>query len=220
MKNKPNRGLLVVSMVFLLLIILACTCGPLSGVTDAAATVQSAQGTLGAFATEASTAIAEMSQQAPSLNATLTAVFGEVTPSADTEGDTGGSGAAECTSSTAGTPEGYLGPVYDGGDGLTTTFIDTLAIGETKTACIASLLEAHNWLFEGTAGQTITIRVIATTEADPRLYIIDPDGNVLEKVDDTEGYNPIVAITLPAAGAYTFRVDTLIGNGEYSITVE
>ncbi len=47
----------------------------------------------------------------------------------------------------------------DGGDGFTTTGGGTLAVGGSQSATLGSLTEAHNWVFQGAAGQTVTIRV-------------------------------------------------------------
>lgn len=80
--SQPNRHVPVVGMVGLVLAAIACTCGPLSQVSDAAATIQAAEGTIGAVATQGATFEAMATQtlgaltfEAPDVNATMTALF-------------------------------------------------------------------------------------------------------------------------------------------------
>ncbi|MBN1120322.1 MAG: PPC domain-containing protein [Anaerolineae bacterium] len=81
-----------------------------------------------------------------------------------------------------------------------------------------SVFDAHNWLFEGTAGQTVQIAATGSGEVDTRIRLIDPDGNLLAEEDDTVGNDPLVSITLPTNGLYTVRVDTW-STGTYSLIV-
>lgn len=225
MIKQHNQSKRILAMVGFLLVAIACTCGPLSQVTDASATLQSAQGTIGAVATQGATFEAMATQtlgaltvQAPELNATMTALFGSTDGSGDTGGDTGGG-----TGSTRSTPEGYSGPVYDGGDGYETILIKPIALGETQTARLESGFEAHNWLFEGTSGQSITIRVAGISGTDPRVTVLDPNGEEIGYDDDSgggpDGRDAVLTLTLPANGTYTLRIDVFT-TGDYTITVE
>lgn len=109
---------------------------------------------------------------------------------------------------------------FDGGDGYDTTLLETIQIGETREATLDSLLEAHNWQFQGTAGQTVTIRVNAIGDTDPRAKLIDPSGNVIAEDDDGGGgYDSLIVATLPVDGTYTVRVDVFT-TGRYTITIE
>lgn len=110
---------------------------------------------------------------------------------------------------------------YDGGDGYETALMEPIRLGQPETASLDDLYEGHNWLFEGRAGQTITVRVEAApgSDTDPRLKVIDPAGVVLAQADDPEdeGRNAALTISLPVDGVYTLRVDVYV-LGEYVIT--
>ncbi len=215
MKTSTQRALAAFSLFALLLAALACTCGPLSQIQGTAATA-------GALATEvnegmptfqaqATELVAEATNLAPTLNAQLT--------QAAEGGDIGG---LELPGG-EGTAQSPLGPVYDGGDGLTTILVESISIGESKTGQIDGIFDAQNWLFQGTSGQSVTIRVQAIGDTDPRAYLIDPSGNVLAEDDDSGGgaggYDAQITFTLPADGTYTVRVDVFSG-GQYTITIE
>jgi hypothetical protein len=112
--------------------------------------------------------------------------------------------------------------IFDGNDKLPTTLTDSLIFGETVTAVLDVPDTAHNWLFQGSAGQTVTITVTSPLDAaDPAVVLIDPAGNVLTQVDDNFGPDDEdvqIAITLPLEGTYTIRVTAFTG-GEYEISV-
>ncbi len=89
---------------------------------------------------------------------------------------------------------------------------------------IDGLFEAHNWVFEATAGQTVTIDVEAIGDTDPRLRLLDPDGSLLAE-DDDSGYDYGMGIwdatlvyTFSRDGVYTLRIDVFIG-GDFTIRV-
>ncbi len=112
------------------------------------------------------------------------------------------------------------GTAYDGNDGLDTAQCFVIAPGESGTANLDTLFEAHNWTFEGEAGQMVTIRVNGEDEADPRAKLIDPEGNVLIEDDDSGGgWNALINATLPSTGTYTIRVD-VFAEGSYTVSVE
>jgi hypothetical protein len=115
---------------------------------------------------------------------------------------------------------GGSGAVYDGGDGYNTTLVQTIGLGQTQQARLDDLFDAHNWQFEGTAGQSVTIRVNALEGSDPQAKLIDPRGQVIAQDDDGGGgYDALIMTTLPSDGVYTIRVD-MWTTGPYSVSVE
>ncbi len=115
---------------------------------------------------------------------------------------------------------GSVPNTLDGGDGLDTTGGGSLSVGSSAQGTLDSLFEAHNWTFQGQAGQTVTIRVNGAGDTDPRAKLLDANGNVLAEDDDGGGgWNSLIVATLPAAGAYTVRVDVFTG-GTYTISIE
>jgi SH3-like domain-containing protein len=120
-------------------------------------------------------------------------------------------------------------PVTDeGGDdesmvmGLPSTTEGTLVAGTAQEGELNDLFAAHDWNFEGTAGQRVTIRVEAAPgeETDPRATLVGPDGSVLTSDDDGGGglNAEISNYDLPADGTYTIKVDVFNGGG-YLITL-
>jgi hypothetical protein len=113
--------------------------------------------------------------------------------------------------------------IFDGNDELNTTLIDSILLGETVTAVLDDPAAAHNWLFQGTAGQTVTITVTSPVDlADPAVVLLDPTGNIMTQVDDNFGPDDEdvqITVTLPQEGTYTIRITTF-GGGEYQITVQ
>jgi hypothetical protein len=98
-------------------------------------------------------------------------------------------------------------PVFDAGDSYDTTLVQLIGVNIPYTSSFSDLFDAHNWLFEGTAGQDI--QIFATgDDVDTRARLLDPDGNLLAEEDDTLGIDPWITITLPVDGLYTVRIDT------------
>ncbi len=117
-------------------------------------------------------------------------------------------------------PSGGGSSTFDGGDGLDTTGGGTISVGGSANGTLNSIFEAHNWTFEGAAGQTVTISVVGQGDCDPRTKLIDPQGNVLAEDDDSGGgYNSYISYTLPSAGRYTIRVDVYT-TGSYTVTLQ
>lgn len=111
----------------------------------------------------------------------------------------------------------YDGPIFDGGDGYNTTLAQWYT-GPTS-GTFSSLLDAHNYVFEAQAGDSVIIEVTGENETDTRVKLIDPEGNVLAEEDDTHDRDPYVVMdSLPASGVYTARVDTW-DEGSYEITI-
>jgi hypothetical protein len=111
-------------------------------------------------------------------------------------------------------------PVYDGGDGLSTTLVQTIDLGQTQQARLDDVFDAHNWQFDGSAGQSVTIQVNSLEGSDPQAKLIDPRGQVIAQDDDNGGgHDALIVTTLPSDGVYTVRVD-MWTIGPYSISVE
>jgi hypothetical protein len=95
--------------------------------------------------------------------------------------------------------------------------------GGEASATLDTIFEAHDWTFEGEAGQVVTISVAAAagSEVDPRINLLGPDGEWLAANDDGgSGTDALIeGYTLPANGTYTIKVDVFEG-GEYVLTVE
>jgi hypothetical protein len=221
MKNRGHSYYIgFVVFAALMLAGLACTCGPLNGLTGGIqATVGAAGATFEAVSTQvqeelptaeaaATQLYGQLTQEAPALNATMTAIM--------------------ATANAAGQPPVVTGPggapVYDGGDGYETTLVQEITVGQTSAPTqINGLFEAHNWLFQGTAGQTVTIRVSGLGDCDPRFKLIDPNGDIIGDDDDSgggaNGYDALLTITLPMSGTYTVRVDVW-STGQYTVTVQ
>lgn len=128
--------------------------------------------------------------------------------------------ACVCTSLSSLIPStGGISGQYDAGDGLDTTKVDTIAVGETKSDNLGGIFEAHNYTFQGEAGQTVTITATGVGDTDPRVYLIDPSGNKIAEDDDSGGgYNAFLSYTLPSTGTYTIRVDVFTA-GDFTLTL-
>ncbi len=183
----------MVGLGALILAALACTCGPLSALTGARATLEAAATQIG--------------EGLPTLEAQLTQQGPVIMP----------------TIEQAPPPSGELVdpslPVFTADDGYETTLVQRIAFGQTASATFASLFEAHNWLFEGRTGQAVEIVISGGAEGtDTRAKLLDPNGEVLAEEDDTREYDPWISTVLPADGLYTVRMDTW-DEGSYTITV-
>jgi hypothetical protein len=101
-----------------------------------------------------------------------------------------------------------------------TVLVADLSIGDTVSGTIASAFDAHNWQFQGSAGQAVTINVTAIGDADPEAALYGPDGVLFASNDDSGGtVNSLITATLPSAGTYTVRITAWMV-GDYQLTVE
>lgn len=86
-----------------------------------------------------------------------------------------------------------------------------IPMGSRVNGEITDLFEIHNWTFNGTAGQTVTIEGNAAggDATDPRLNLLGPDGTLLTGDDDSgQDANALISsFTLPATGQYTIQID-------------
>ncbi|GAB4483053.1 MAG: hypothetical protein Kow00124_32290 [Anaerolineae bacterium] len=172
---------------------------------------------------------AEFTANAPSYYATLTAVVGTARSVVDDPALQATAAALMTTVAetaqpllpganvTRPVPEGEL-PRYDGGDGLNTVFVSPLRYDIEMASRVESVVDAHNWVFAGIQGSTVTVRVSGGEGANLRARLFGPDGALLASEDDTEGLDPVIRVTLPADGLYTVRVDAW-APGAYTISV-
>lgn len=111
----------------------------------------------------------------------------------------------------------------DGGDGYSTTGGGSITVGGSQSATLNSLFEAHNWSFQGTSGQTVTISAVAQGDTDPRVKLLDANGNIIAEDDDsgggTGGRDAFLTATLPADGTYYIRIDVFT-TGTYTVTLQ
>ncbi len=220
---RSTGGTFATATAALMLAALACTCLPLGQLADVQGTLGAAGGTLGALGGTVEEYYPTLEAQLTQLGPTLAAEATQVAEAATLLGPTviAMETAAAATAAAVMTQVGTLQPpVYDGGDGLQTTLVEHIALGETRTASLQDFYSAHNWLFEGVTGEQVTIRVNAVGGSDPRVRLIDPQGNVIAENDNVaEGdLSAEITLTLPLNGVYTARVDMLV-TGEYSIVV-
>lgn len=111
---------------------------------------------------------------------------------------------------------GYLGP----DDWYPTTGGGPMEIGESVATRLAEG-EAHDWTFEGTQGQRVTIKADGDGYADPDIRLIGPDGDLIARNDDSSYATTDAAISavLPENGVYTIRV-IMSSGGLYALSVE
>ena len=87
----------------------------------------------------------------------------------------------------------------------------SIQVGGQVNGEITDLFEIHNWTFNGTAGQTVTIQGNAANgdSTDPRVNLLGPDGALLTGDDDGgQDANALISsFTLPANGQYTIQID-------------
>lgn len=98
-----------------------------------------------------------------------------------------------------------------------------IQVGGQVSGEITDIFEVHNWTFNGTAGQTVTIQGNAAGggSADPRVNLLGPDGEFLVGDDDSgEDNNALISsFTLPVDGEYTIQIDTW-QTGRYEIILQ
>ncbi len=115
---------------------------------------------------------------------------------------------------------GNYGDAPTGGDSYDTTYVGQISVGSSVQDNVPTLFEAHNWEFYGTAGQTVTIRADAIGDSDPRIKLIDPNGNVIAEDDDGGGgYSSLLTATLSMDGTYTIRID-MFSEGNFTLSVQ
>ena len=100
------------------------------------------------------------------------------------------------------------GPAIGSEDAIS---MGSINVGGTATGQISDVFEVHEYTFNGSAGQTITIHANETggDSTDPRINLIAPDGSWLFGDDDGgENSNALISgYTLPSDGQYAIQVD-------------
>lgn len=98
----------------------------------------------------------------------------------------------------------------------------SIPVGGRVNGVITDLFEIHNWTFNGTAGQTVTIQgnAFGGDATDPRVNLLGPDGALLAGDDDGgQDANALISsFSLPATGQYTIQVDVW-QTGRYEIVL-
>lgn len=127
---------------------------------------------------------------------------------------------APFTPQAAAPPAGGAGPgTYDGGDEHDTVLVESMSIGQSVNGELLKAFDAHNWTFEGSAGQVVTIRVEGIGQTDPVVTLLDPAGGVVGWNDDGGGgQNALLSATLETSGTYTIRV-TGWRTGQYTLSL-
>lgn len=97
-----------------------------------------------------------------------------------------------------------------------------IAVGSRANGEITDLFAVHNWTFDGSAGQTVTIQANAAggDSTDPRINVLGPNGTLLIGDDDGGQNNNalISSFKLPANGQYTIQLDVW-QTGRYEIVL-
>ena len=167
---------------------------------------------------------AQLTANAPTIEAVMTLSAGEAPRSADDVAPLPETPEREGGDSTSsdGVPPTLLPDLggFGGDIDYPTTNLDSITVGQSITATLGTTFEAHNWLFEGEAGQTVSIRVVGSGSMDPRLTLLGPDGVLISRDDDSGGGTAaLLTFTVATSGEYTIRVDAWV-EGEYTLSVE
>jgi hypothetical protein len=98
----------------------------------------------------------------------------------------------------------------------------SITIGGRANGGITDLFAVHDWTFDGSAGQTVSIQANAASgdSTDPRINLLGPDGMLLIGDDDGGQNNNalISSYTLPTNGRYTIQLDVW-QTGRYEIVL-
>lgn len=200
-------------------------------------TIRAQLTSLGPTIAAASTMLIEQAtQRGPELNATLTAAVATVDALLNSEGRAtfdaqmtnlaatseaafGDSGVIEITPPPGSDNSGELpAATPPGGENPAMPLVEWLDFGESRTVEYSDTNMEHSWLFEGNAGQNVTV-VVESSDAQPTVSIISPAGDVIDEQNITEESTVTVTATLTEGGGiFTARV-TLSAPGQYTITL-
>jgi hypothetical protein len=106
----------------------------------------------------------------------------------------------------------------------------TLAYGDSITSTIDDTTYFETWAFDGQAGDSVTISMVAddTSDLDPYLMLFDPSGIMVAENDDNTAdstYNSAIPnIALSESGTYTIRATRFggaesTGSGTYTLSL-
>ena len=96
-----------------------------------------------------------------------------------------------------------------------------LTYGETLTGSLDDTQTAQLYIFSGTAGDTISVTMNATSgDLDTALEVYTSDGVLLRANDDGgENTNARLSVTLPTSGDYNLFATSYAGAGDYELTL-
>jgi hypothetical protein len=99
----------------------------------------------------------------------------------------------------------------------------SISPGSQATGRIDDLFGVEEWTLNGAAGQSVTIwcSPASGSETDPRIKVLDPNGNEIASDDDSGGdYSALISnLVLPSTGTYRIQVDVW-STGPYVIGVQ
>lgn len=161
----------------------------------------------------------DITQSAPTVQAimTLVATSGPISPEDVTP--VASQPTLNPTSTTSGSiPAATSDTSFDDVNQTTQTL--TITVGQTVSGTFATATEAHNYEFQATAGQSITIRAASVNTSDPRIKVFNPSGDQVGTDDDGGGGSSAqLTLTLTTTGTYIIRIDTW-GGGGYTLSIE
>lgn len=211
--KQHKKSMVVFVFMVMMLVVIACSCGSTGG--DATLPTPDDSG-IGAQDTGGSTGSISPGTDSAGAEVEATEAPIEEEPTDEVTDDGGGM------------PVGTPGATVFGqdvetcalDDGLVTTQVEAVEVGTTVTGNIAGFFDVQTWVFEGTAGQEVTITV--ESEADPKARLFGPDCTELASADDNfgaSGYDTQITFTLPEDGLYQIRITTY-DEGDYTLTLE
>ncbi len=102
------------------------------------------------------------------------------------------------------------------------TAANAIAYGESKGGTL-NAGQSVEWIFSGQQGEVVTIDAAAAQagQIDAFLELVGPDGTILIGDDDSGGNSNarISAFELPVSGAFTIRVSSVAGSGDYVVSL-
>ena len=96
---------------------------------------------------------------------------------------------------------------------------DRMAIGQSKTVVIAAAGKKALILFDGSAGQRISLSLSAVTVAGGTVSIIAPNGNEFAWSSISTGGSFVDAAVLPSTGTYTIFINPSGTSGSVTLTL-
>jgi hypothetical protein len=106
---------------------------------------------------------------------------------------------------------------------VNTSASKTIGIGDSRLGTLKTADAQDIWSLNGQAGATITIQMIAKSDAiDPTLRLYAPDGSLIASNDNTGGgLNAMISgVQLPTAGTYLIQASGNGHAGDYVILVQ
>lgn len=99
-------------------------------------------------------------------------------------------------------------------------FTGRMAIGENRTITISTANKIGLMLFDGVAGQKISVNIIPATITSSYNYIYNPDGTLLVSIGGITSSGRFVdTFTLPVSGTYTFLVNPQQSTGSLTLSL-